>query len=289
MKKSLFACLLLLPCYNSFGQVTTLSQDFNIPCTSFTGLPSGWAIYNPVMGTFPDGAWHCGPTNGRENTPGILCTGYYNGSFHLDTSYLITPQLNLSSYSGSKLFLRFDTKTTNIRQGGKLSLLVSTSPSATFNTYVDLSMGITPIFSNSDSSDWVTHEADMSGFTSAGNMYIAFRYTSPENSGNIWFLDNINLSVSSVNVPTSSNGVFPLTLIGDATRTQIKISCAIPAEGQYQLTICDMMGRRVHQQSLINQKGDNTITIADLHLEPGMHFLQLTDGINNAVAKAMIQ
>lgn len=289
MKKSLFASLILLSSYCSFGQATTLNQDFNIPCTSFTGLPSGWAIYNPVLGTFPDGAWHCGPTNGRANTPGILCTGYYSGSFHLDTSFLISPQLNLSTYSGNRLFLRFDTKTSNIHQGGKLSLLVSTSPSATFNTYIDLSLGVAPIFSNADSSDWVTHEADMSGFTSAGNMYIAFRYTSPSNSGNIWFLDNINLSVSSVNIAPSPIGNFPFGVIGNATRAQIKLSCTVPADGHYQLTICDMMGRRVHQQSLLNQKGDNIISLNDLDLLPGIHFLQLTDGVNYAVAKAMVQ
>jgi hypothetical protein len=289
MKNSLITALLLLSFLTSQGQATTLKQDFNLACTSFTGLPSGWAIYNPVMGTFPDGSWHCSPTNGRDNTPGILCTGYYSGNFHLDTSFLISPQLNLSSYAGSSLFLRFDSKTTKIHQGGKLSLLVSTSPSATFTTYIDLSMGIAPIFSNEDSTDWVTHEADLSGFTSAGNMYIAFRYTSPAESGNIWFLDNINLSVSSVNVPTSPLSSFPFGIIGRANGSQITLSYTPPEAGQYQLTICDIVGRRVHQETINTTAGTTHYTLSNLNLQPGMHFLQLTNGVSNSVAKVIVE
>src|SRR4051812_20398288 len=113
MKKPLLFALIIVFFNSSYAQsVNYLSQDFNGACASATGFPSNWMLVTPPSIAFDAlGQWRCGPSSGRGSSSGILCSGYYAGSNHLDTSYLLTPLLNLSSFAPGLAYLNFDTKT----------------------------------------------------------------------------------------------------------------------------------------------------------------------------------
>src|SRR5205085_1628031 len=105
---------------------------------------------------------------GKAGTPGIKCTNLWGSpmQYHVDTAFLISPKMNLSIYAGQPIYLRFDSKTDRVNLGAKLSIV--SSDDSTFNTYFgSVDQAMAPIFSPDDSTDWVTHQFDLSTFTMA--------------------------------------------------------------------------------------------------------------------------
>ncbi len=298
MKKSgLFALVIALLITNVTvrAQVSSLYENFNVSCATPTGFPSGWLLYNPISTTTPDGAWHCTATNGRADnlgspTPGITCTDVWSGGFHLDTSYLITPQLLLSSYTNA--YLHFDTKADSITAGGKLYVLItadSGAPSTFF--YVDSTSSVTPTFSVADSVGWVTHEANLSSYCGvwAQPIYIAFRYVAPATSGSAWYLDNVNISSVRLNVPGTGKEILPLTVLGASSPSHIALSVGSRGGANINMVITDLMGRVVHHEILNVNGGSEVHNIDDLNLAPGMYFIKAGNGNSYGVTKVIIQ
>ena len=268
--------------------VHSISQDFNAGCASATGFPSNWAYYYP--GTFihdAQGDWQCTPTNGRSSTPGIMCTGHYNSVNNLDTSYLISPLLNLSTYAPGHVYLNFDTKTTVLHLGGKLSVLAVRSDTTitVATTMIDMS----PVFGNPDSVNWVTHQVDFTNLEDSGNFYIAFRYTSTTSTGSIWYLDNINTTTLSLNVDNVTPELVPIRVIGAATSDHIMFSYTSAANAAYRLTLYDMMGRTVYSDLVNAQQGDATYTLNNLNLRAGMYCLKMGNEASYGTAKVIVQ
>ena len=122
MKKIVLLSSIILGTLNSLAQtaVDTLREAFTTSdCPAGSHSLTDWLVVNPISGTSPAGAWTCTATDGRYGTPGMECTGYYGGSYNLDTSYLITPLLDLSSYQ--RAFLHFDSKTDLWASGSRLT------------------------------------------------------------------------------------------------------------------------------------------------------------------------
>ncbi len=247
MKKIVLCSLFTLSIAGAHAQESSLHENFDVSCALSSGFPAGWIEYNPVTGTTPSGQWTCGPDNGNGGTPGILCTGVYSSGYHLDTSYLITPLLNLSSYTGH-VFLRFDTKTTNIHLGGRFSVIEAPPDTALSHLAAndtDISSGILPVIGSGDSSGWVTHEVDLTHYEGSGDFYIAFRYVSANTTGSAWYLDNVNTTTSSLEVAAIEKSMLPVTVIGNSTSSQITLSYSTEYAGAYQLAMYDIMGRKV--------------------------------------------
>ncbi len=302
MKKNGLLFLLVFVSALSLGRLsaqpfTTLSQNFDVACATSVGFPSYWLTYNPLPSTMPDGEWHCTPTNGRPNassmpTPGVQCTGVWASTFHLDTSYLITPRLDLTSYT--QAYLRFDTKADSISlTGARLAILITTDTGmvSTF-IYVDSTTSISPVFGPMDGLGWVTHELNLLPYTgsTSSTFYIAFRYTSGTTGGSQWYLDNVNISTTSMTLGTQSINKENLSLnaLGQGSSSRISLSFSA-CPGSYQLALYDMMGRQVYEEMLSVREGDNTHIIDGLNLTQGMYLVKMGNNYTYGTAKVIVQ
>lgn len=295
MKKIIFSFLFIIYSLatNAQSSDTVLVQDFNTACASSSGTVPDWLYTNPITSTVPNGEWHCVPSEGRWSTPGIACTGVWGSPpmYHLDTAYLITPGLDISSHTGN-VYLAFDTKTTNINLGGRLSIMAGLVDSSFGRTTLDtfnLTPSLNPIFTSNDSTDWVTHEVDLTPYKSFVPLYVAFVYTSTDLAGSTWYLDNIHTTIYPASTPKVIKYTLPLTLIGNSTRSEITFSYEIKLPGIYHLSVCDIMGRKVYEENIIATTGNTTYTISGLNLHSGMYFLKMGNGEIYGTAKTIIQ
>ncbi len=299
MKKVLLSCIyILFTGFITYAQpATSISMNFNTDCITSGGYPGDWQIFNLVSGTVgpgPLGAWHCAPLNGRgatstTYTPGMECTGFYSSSYHLDTSFLITPILNIASYPGS-LYLRFDSKVSKIHMSEKMALMINRDTNANFatmRTYNDLSTTIAPPFGIPDSSGWVTHFVNITRYKDSGDFRLGFRYTSSATAASKWYLDNIY--TSEVNeVPEVGSSLLPLTVIGNYIPGQITISCSLPSAGSYELAVYDILGRNIRQETIIAKEGLLQHTIDGLYLQTGMYVIKLSGEHTYGYAKTTV-
>jgi len=297
MKKNLFAALLIIPFINVKAQsaVSSLSENFDRSCASASGFPIDWNMFTPVPGTIPSGAWTCTPTEGRGPSPGMMCTGTFGTpeAYHLDTSYLITPLLDIDSYAPERLYLRFDIKASSVHLGDTLHVVETKFPDSTFSfgPITDINDSIYPAIGQADSANWVTHQVEISQFEGGGPFYLAFRYRSSTTSGSIWYLDNVN--TTTINIRLSVNDIskneLPLKVIGIAMADQITISYTTETAGLYNLEIFDMMGRVVFKDLLNAQTGTFTYNINNLDLPPGMYLLKMRSSNKYGSAKIVVR
>jgi hypothetical protein len=276
---------------------SVLNQNFDVACVAPNVYPGGWLIINPVLGTFPDGAWHCTTTSGETGTagvtPGVMCSGYWNGAYHLDTSFLITPLMSIGQNPGKTVYLQFDSKSTAAVPGGKLSLDVihDTAVNTRPVEYSDITDGVAPVIDNIASADWISHEVDITSLKSDGNFYLAFRYTSTDTSGNVWLLDNVRTSPHSIKEQAVSiaNAALPLTVIGLSTPSRIRLSFSAPDAGVYNAAVYDITGRQLFNENFQCRRGEYTHDIKNLDIAPGMYFVRVHNERVYGTAKVSIQ
>ncbi len=290
MKITLFS-LFTLFVFTTNAQVTTFSQNFDVMCAG-GGAPS-WYIHNPIPGSDPAAAWTCTPDHGRPQlsgtlTPGVMCSGVYGTppAYHLDTSYLLTPLLYLpsSTYPGH-VFLNFDAKTTRIFLGGELSVAVLDTA---FHPIPD-STTMDPLVSTDDSSGWVTHQVMLDTFKDKVPFYLAFRYISTNMTGSTWYIDNVNITSSPLQVPRLNRADLPLIILGNSSPSQITLSYSTDAASLCHLYVYDLVGREVYKEQYYSSGGAEIRTLSGLGLREGMYILKLDNGDAYGVTKVMIQ
>ncbi len=294
----LFFCLAMTSVTALAQGATTLHENFDVDCvlSGEISTATGWAIYTKEITNIPLGQWTCSPTLGRPNeagypTPGIMCSDFFLGQNHLDSSFLVTPLLNLSSYTDS-VYLQFDIKASNINLGANLNLLLSEdSTGAPFTSItVDSSIGflLTPHLGVIDSGKWVTHQVNITGLIHFP-FYIAFLYVTASNTGSTWYLDNVNISTTRLGVTEISGKRQQLTVIGMPAENHIELSYYNETGGEYQVALTDMLGRQVFSDIRNFSAGTQNFSIDGLGLKPGMYFIKITNGSESGVAKVVIR
>jgi len=257
--------------------VSSLSENFDVDCVSGSGIPVNWYYYTPThLGTIPLGEWTCTSVNGRGGTPGMQCSGTYSSTYHLDTSFLVTPLLDLSSYTGN-VYIQFDTKTSNIVLGDTLTAeVVDYPPNPDSAFHVSLSSSMTPVFGNDDSTNWVTHVANLTSFK-ASPFYVAFRYTSPATSGNTWYLDNVY--IRSYNVTLGIAGETPgdvlLSISSPQLANQVNYTCSSPDPGIYRVALVDVTGRIIVHEQVYVSDIPTSHSLSVPSLSQGIYFLKI--------------
>jgi len=290
MKKIILLPILIVSFLNVHAQfLSTLNENFNTTCPNGWHRPNDqlWYEISP-MTPAPSSAirWNCSSTDGRNGTGGIECTGYYNSVNNLDTDYLMTPSLDLHNYTGS-IYIQFDTKTTIFNSSGSIAIYKATDSGAVNKT----SVTPTPLFTNGDASDWVTHQVDLTPYKSQVPLYIAFRYTSTTAFSSIWYLDNVLLTTTPLNIPVISHDktLMPLTVLGNSSSETIILSFNVKEEGPYKLAVYDMIGREVYKQTINTQNGPSTYAISGLNLHSGMYFIKMGNGNYYGTTKTVVQ
>jgi hypothetical protein len=189
--------------------------------------------------------------------------------------------------------LRFDTKVDDIVLGGRLAIeKIDTIPDTAYRPiYLDLIDSLLPQFDTTDSINWTTHQVDITNHINDGNFYLTFRYTSTTTTGTAWFLDNINLTTTplNLNVKSVSKEVLPLTIIGNSSATKIALSYSTAEAGTYRIVIYDMVGRMVYDGQIVTQTGNASYTIDGLNLYPGMYCVKMGNANTYGVTKLLIQ
>ncbi len=293
MKKIISFTLFILLSMAGWCQypLTTLSQNFDGVCASSYSVPASWSEYTPAhLGTYPLGSWSCSAIHGRGGTGGMQCTDTFSGAAHLDTSFLLTPLLNLSSYSPGHVYLQFDTKTTNLLLAGDLHILHVIDSARPDTGTINLTPGMTPVFTNRDSTGWVTHVIDLTAFETPSSFYIAFMFTSTATTGSIWFLDNVLLTTHNItlNEQEVMDSEVKISVLGKSTPDRIEIGIA-NSEGDYQLALTDMAGRVVYNKQINIQGSNSKYIISGLNLSSGMYFLKMGNRLTFKVAKVVVQ
>ncbi len=301
MKKIILLLTSCVTVFYSFGQVTSLNENMNTTCPAAAHSPNGWLTFNAVTpyAVLPEGNWTCDLPGGRSGTPGISCTGLYSSpptaplTYHLDTSLLISPKLNLSGYS-DHIYLNFDTKTTNFNLGAKLEILASHDSTMGVDTSITDSVynkttAMSPLFDNSDETDWVTHQVDLTEYKNVVPLYIGFRYTSANGTtGSRWYLDNINTTTIPLPPTSSSKAYRPsqgLSVNGSITEGKMSLFCTAPKSGTYNLAVYDMSGRLINQEQVNLHEGQNNFAISGMTVNTGIYLLKIGNEASLATAR----
>jgi hypothetical protein len=285
MKKIALLFLLNALGFGAQAQLTSINENFDSNCPLGNHHPTGWSDMNPILSTMPKGQWAC-TVNGREGTPGIQCTGYWDGAFHLDTALLISPILDLSGYSGQNIFMRFDSKTTQVHLGGKLSIFAATDSGT---KGIGLDDYLSPIFNENDSTDWVTHQVNLTPYTAFGNFVVIFMYTSTEAKSSVWSLDNIFTTTIPLEVANPIRKPFQFSASGSVSTGNITISYAPLKMEPHDVLICDIVGRVVHRETLNPQNRNEAHTIHGLNLSEGLFLVKMWNGKDFSTEKVYIR
>lgn len=286
MAKVLFSLVLFVTLsFASFAQLTSLNENMNTTCPASSHSPYGWDAYNSVHTPDVSGKWRCDLSGGRSGTAGVSCSGLYGSpsAYHLDTSILISPPLNLSGYTN--IYLNFDSKTTLFNLGAKLEILISRDSTMDMDTFVvdtstvyNKTTSLLPLFSSGDESDWVTHQIDLTALKHIVPLYVGFRYTSANGtSGSTWYLDNINTTTTflsaSDNNPLLASAKQPFTswYSDDA----VYITSNLTNGGTYTILLTDMAGRLITRSELVLTSGKQHKAIPVADLASGMYLLSI--------------
>jgi len=287
MRKTILSVVCLVSFLASRGQdSTSLFQNFDASCASSTGFPTGWDIYNIIPATVPLGQWTCAPGQGEDGGACVTCTGDYSGGYNADTSFLITPELDLSSYTG-EVYLQFDTKSTFI-SGEKLGVYESVYDTGWAVPAEVSSLTLTPVIGPGDSTGWVTHQVNLTPYKSAP-FYVAFRYSSNNTIGTKWYIDNVLTTTVPLGINDPQKQNISLSVIGTPSTSQIKITYGPAAAGTYDLVLYNMMGQVMSRQALDVPPGTTVYTLDNLTLCPGMYFIRMGNGSSYGVVKAVVR
>jgi hypothetical protein len=196
MKKLILILNIILINYCASGQY--LDKDFN----DLSLNSGGWTTQIIIDTT----NWFVRDYNGDKFAN---CTNYNNGTNSPSNTWLISPNIDLSS--ATQPILNF--KTIMKYQGFALSLKISTDYDGISNptqqgTWIDIS---NLAIWDTDASSWGDPNAPFPGWYNSGdidlslyisqNTYIAFQYTASASSGSNWELDDIIISEGPIAPP----------------------------------------------------------------------------------------
>ena len=291
MKKFLLFVLLGCSLGRAGAQVVSLNENFNSFCAIVgENYPTHWSEYgiytNSLLG------WTCGPSDGRSGSAGIECDNYDGSSYFVDTAWLFTPQLNLSYYTGN-IYLQYDTRFAS--NAGRLAVMVSNTyipgggdPNPGGQTWYDItSSASSPVIGGGGSNTWQTMQMDLTPYASSP-MYVAFRYTSDVTGSGKWVIDNVKTTQQKLGVAITERTELPLTVIGNSNSGYINLAYSVTSAGQYELSLFDIMGRRVHSETIMANAGSGTHTISGISLTAGMYLVKMGNDDTYGTARVMI-
>jgi len=220
MKKIVLSILLMYVASCLFGQVTSLHENFTNCISSF---PTNWQQYN-VSGS---DTWEC--TSAGQISRGTQMNGYGSGT---NQDWLISPEVNLSSYTNPMLSFWCRTKYT----GPFIQVLVSTNYSGSGNPNSATWTNLSAILPTSNSDVWfLSDNISLQSFKSQP-LYIAFKYNSISSAAATWKIDEVNVTDGSlglskkfmnigqttIGVPSASSS-FNFTMSGSITSFQLDV------------------------------------------------------------------
>lgn len=162
------------------AQITILSENFST-CTG--ALPAGWNQYS-VTGA---DTWKCTASGYTDN--GVYMNGYSGGGNNNNEDWLISPQLDLSSYANPNLFFKSRTKFS----GDMIQLFISNNYAGNGNPNAATWNALTVSLPAVNSDYWFSSEnINLTPYKNQP-FYLAYKYTSNINASALWRLDDIKV------------------------------------------------------------------------------------------------
>ena len=292
MKKLLCLSLIIITYFPVWGQLTSLHENFDTRCAT-NGLvptPTTYPNWLPINMSTPASnlGWQCNSQDGRNGTGCVACSNFYSSVDHIDTAYLITPHLDISSYTGNVYFI-FDTKTTIWNRGSRLDLSFKFDSAfvpidSAVNTYVAMAAP-TPAFSVADSSGWVTHVVDITNLKGMP-FFISFRYIGTTVLGSTWYIDNVNVSDTPAAIGHLSKSMLNLQV--SKVGQSLFGSYFSNITGDYQVYLYNLDGKCIKHEVVQAIQGNNTFKLNDLSLASGLYCLRLSNGETDATIKIVL-
>lgn len=207
----------------------------------------------------------------------------YTTTHNIDTQVLYTPKLDLSAYT--HIYFNFFDRYS--RNGDSLGVYV-TNDNGTEDPLCD-SCSWTKIVVpfSADDTAWRMHQIDLTPYK-AKPLYVAFKYTSTDSTGSIWYIDSVFTSTTLLlNNPVKED--IPLTILGMPGSDNINMECTLPVAGNYNLALYDITGRIVLSKKLSKAAGTQRIQLSNLDLPRGMYIVRLGNETSSGFAKAALQ
>ncbi len=277
---SIFSLFLFGHCHAQDPVLTSLDENFDVSCASISGFPNFWHQF-AIAGAQ---SWLCTQGKGLHNTPCISMNDYTN-MHNADTTWLITPKLDLSSYS--KIYFNFYDKYS--RSGDTLDVYVTNQYGGSGNPLCD-SCSWTEIvipFIQSDTT-WKEHQIDLTPYKSKP-LYVGFKYSSSTTSGSIWYIDSVFTTQTLSAGPNLVKENIPVTVLGIPNGDGINLEYTLPVAGTYQLNLYDITGRVLIAKTFTKPAGVQRTMLNDVNLPKGMYLVRLGNETWYGYAKAAVQ
>ncbi len=206
----------------------------------------------------------------------------YITTHNIDTQVLYTPKLDLSAYT--HIYFNFFDRYS--RNGDSLGVYV-TNENGTEDPLCD-SCSWTKIVVpfSADDTAWRMHQIDLTPYK-AKPLYVAFKYTSTDSTGSIWYIDSV-FTTTTLLINNPVKETIPLTILG-VPRDNITLECTLPVAGNYNLALYDITGRAVLSKTLSKAAGTQRIQLSNLSLPRGMYIVRLGNETSSGYAKAAVQ
>ena len=267
MKKLLYL-LLLLMCFNSFGQ---LSENFDSSAT----LPSTWATFIGSNGSGTSFNWGISTVRNYSVTNSAFVRYEANSNNLLNEDWLVTPLVDLTNYSGCNLTFYGGQQYTD-EYGTIYEVKISTTSQTNISSFVTIAT-----FGESDFTT-ITVPAlssmktiDLSAYNGQ-QIYVAFVMT--QNDGDNWFIDNVNItgtlstqSFFSNNFsiqPNPVNDIFSITAKNGVSLEKVQVM--------------DINGRIVNETAI---SGSEAAPINVSDLTAGVYFVKIQSDLGIGTSK----
>lgn len=289
MRKLALLTFSLLVFLGAFAQdSTSLYQNFDLCDSDANGdhFPPGWSVYSQFGGQI----WKCYNEYGVNNSPCLEFNGYQSSSDHIDTSYLLTPHLDLHGYTSIKLYF----SAVYLYVGDSLHIKVSNnysgtgSPEASGVTWTELVHTGVMLDDSNNVSNFRQFSVDLTPYK-ATPCYVTFEYLSSLTSGSRWSLDSVyTQGHGTVGITNIAEQTVGLTVVGAPVSGQINIGFTA-TEGLYNLSVYDMVGNKVSDEAIHANEGYQTYSINNRGLASGMYVVKLSNAYASGVTKAIVE
>ncbi|MFA6126477.1 MAG: T9SS type A sorting domain-containing protein [Bacteroidales bacterium] len=174
--------------------------------------------------------------------------------------YLVTPQIDMSSYTGKTITLRFAYTMRKYRTYDKLSAVYRSSPDSAWVKLMDLKPPSTTAWV------WDTTEVNLPEKALAAKAQIGFFYDNSNQFAWGAAIDDVELFVNTTSAPTISNPI-GLSVYPNPNQGRFTIEVAAGAPEDYTLKIINITGQVILEKNVANNTGTWTETI-DLSAQP---------------------
>jgi PKD repeat protein len=258
-----------------------ISSSDNVPAPIYEGfeggaIPENWKFNHPTGGNFN---WTV--TNGAggygESTYALFFDNYWQDVGN-SMDEVWTPKLDISNAPAPEL--RFDVAYApyGFPYTDTLAVLISPDCGATWDQIymkgnTDLATAPAtgdPFIPNAE--QWRTEILDLSAYTDADEIIIAFRNMG--SWGNYIYVDNINLDEDATSVPEHQKST--LAVYPNPTANDIRIRYSGNTSSACTVSIRDASGRLIQEYLAINSNELNGLTISLSQLSQGVYTLSVT-------------